>query len=451
MINRYVLCLAIGLTGIQGTALAKVSPEEAARLGKDLTPVGAEKAGNKDGTIPAWTGGITKAPAGFKTGDFHPDPYAADKVKFVIDKTNYKKYEKNLSKGHVALLQTHPTYFMNVYPTRRSASYPDFVYDALKKNAVNAEIFEYGTGVKNTIMSSPFPIPKNGAEVIWNHTLRYRGGKFKFTSSTINTTASGDKSVTTREYEYFFKYSQPGLGYWDLDNTIFFLKRKTLAPASLAGQMTLVQETLDQVRSPRKSWIYMPGQRRVRRTPDLAYDTADIDSNGIRTIDQVDIFNGAPDLYDWNLIGKQEVYVPYNDYKLHSGALKIDDIIGPYTITPELVRYEMHRVWVVEATLRIGMNHVYQKRRYYFDEDTWSILVAEEYSAKGELLELSESHLINFYDVQVPYTTLDVTYDFKDKRYYAEGLDNERNPPDFSADLDEGNFTASALRREATR
>lgn len=439
-----LVCLAIPTL-----ALAKVSPQEAARLGKDLTPMGAEKAGNRSGTIPAWTGGIQKPIAGYSKGKFHPDPYASDRVKVSINSTNWQKHKKYLTEGQIALLNKYPSYSINVYKSHRSAAYPQFVYDAIKQNATTAELQKYGTGVRNTIMASPFPIPKTGAEVLWNHTLRYRGLRWAYTSSTLNSTENGDKGLTTREYKYYFAYSEPGVTLDEIDNKIFYLKRKTLAPAKMSGQMTLVHETLDQVMSPRKSWIYMPGQRRVRRTPDLSYDTADIDSNGIRTIDQVDMFNGAPNLYDWELKGKTEKYIPYNAYKLHQGNLKIDDIAGGYHLNSDLVRYEPHRVWVVEASLRTGMSHIYHKRRYYFDEDSWQIVFAEEFDENGELVQHTEAHTVNYYEVPMVYSTLEVTYDLEQGRYFVEGLDNERGPISLDVDFKRREFTSSALRREA--
>lgn len=428
---------------------AKVTQQEANRLGMDLTPMGAEKAGNASGSIPAWKGGITSPIPGFNKGQFHPDPYAADRVMHVITGKNVNKYKEFLTPGQVALLQRHPEYSINVYPSHRSAAYPQFVYDAVKKNAVTAELQPYGTGVSDTIMASPFPLPASGAEVLWNHTLRYRALSWEFTSSTLNTTESGDQGITTREYQYYFAYSEPGVTLPEIDNKIFYLKRKTLSPAKLSGQMTLVHETLDQIRSPRMSWIYMPGQRRVRRTPDLSYDTADIDSNGIRTIDQVDMFNGAPNLYDWTLVGKQEKYIPYNAYKLHGGHLRISDIAKKDFINPNLVRYEPHRVWVVEATLRTGMNHIYTKRRYYFDEDTWQIVLAEEHNEDGKLVQVTEAHTVNYYEVPMVYSTLEVTYDLEEGRYFAEGLDNERSPINVDVKFERRDFSSSALRREA--
>ena len=64
MQNRIKAALLVGSLAA-GSAFAAVSPEQAAELGKTLTPMGAEMAGNADGSIPAWdpTGG--PVPAGF--------------------------------------------------------------------------------------------------------------------------------------------------------------------------------------------------------------------------------------------------------------------------------------------------------------------------------------------------------------------------------------------------
>lgn len=441
-----VLILSV-LLPIQG--MAKVSKQEASRLGSTLTPMGAEIAGNRSGTIPAWTGGIQAPIAGYIEGAFHPDPYAHEKPVFTISSKNWKKHQAFLSQGQIELIKQYPSYRLNIYKSHRSAAYPQFVYDAVKKNAVTASIQKYGSGVQNTIMSSPFPIPATGVEVLWNHTLRYRGLRWEFISETMNSSSNGDNNFRTRDYKYYFAYSEPSITLEEIDNKIFYLKRKTLAPSKFKGGMTLVHETLDQIRSPRKSWSYSPGQRRVRRNPDLAYDTLDSEAGSIRTVDQVDMFNGAPNLYTWKLVGKKEKYIPYNSYKVHQGNLKAKQITGSYHVNPDLVRYEPHRVWVVEASLRTGIQHKYHKRRYYFDEDTWQIVLSEEYDAAGELIQASEAHTINYYEVPMVYATLEVTYDLKDKRYYVEGLDNEYAPLSTNVQFDRKEFTSSALRREA--
>lgn len=429
---------------------AAVTPQEASHLGKDLTPVGAEQRGNGL-DIPAWTGGLAKDNS-HTAGSFYADPFANDKLVMRIDATNMQKHSKRLSEGQKALLKKFPDYHLNVYPSRRSASYPQYVYDAVKDNATRTELLEYGSGVKHTAMSSPFPIPKSGLEVLWNHTLRFRGHSLGFSAVATSVTSTGQRMDTLREYLYYVPYSEVGKKPEQINNKIFFLKRKTLAPANLSGAITLVHETLDQINAPRSAWVYVPGQRRLRRIPDLAYDTPDPNTNNVRSIDQVDMYNGAPDYYDWTLIGKQELYIPYNAYKVHQNTLKLDDILLAKHINPENLRYEPHRIWVVEAKLRLGYDHRYHTRRYYFDEDSWSIVYAEEYDAKGNLLQLTEAHTINYYDAQLVFPTLEVTYDFSSNRYYAEGLANERNGSlNFDIKQDPKDFTPAAVRRQAVR
>ncbi len=439
--------------GLSLSAQAAAPKEEAQRLDADLTPLGAERAGNTTGTIPAWTGGITKAPAGYKEGMFHPDPFSEDKILFTITAENMEQYADRLTEGQKALLKQYaPDYVIHVYPTHRSASYPNRIYDALKKNAQTAELLEYGTGVRNTIATSPFPIPKNGLEALWNHTLRYRGEQVAFRSAFTSPSPQGAYTPIEMEYSYYFTYSQPGAKLEDIDNKIFYLKTQIIQPARMAGTMNLIHETLDQVRSPRLAWRYQAGERRLRRSPNLAYDTDYPNSSGLRTVDQTDMYNGAPDQYEWALLGKKEIYIPYNAYKLHSGDLKIADIIRPRHINQELARYELHRVWVIEANVREGINHIYKKRRFYLDEDSWQIVLSEEYNRNDELWRVSEAHLINYYEVPVPWTTLELTYDLKSERYFVEGLDNEqRQPLNFSPNLNIREFTTSSVRRQATR
>lgn len=455
MISRQRLLQAVSILGIglSLTAQAAVTKEEAQRLDTDLTPLGAERAGNAAGTIPAWTGGLVEPPPGYKPGMFHPDPFPGDKILFTITAENMSQYADHLTEGQKALLtQYAPDYVLHVYPTRRSAAYPERIYDLLKQNALTAELQEYGTGVRHTIGTSPFPIPKNGLEALWNHTLRYRGEEVVFRSAFVTPSVQGSYTPIETEYSYYFTYSQPGAKLEDIDNKIFYLKTQILQPARMAGTINLIHETLDQVRSPRLAWRYQAGERRLRRSPNLAYDTDVPNASGLRTVDQTDMYNGAPDQYEWTLLGKQEIYIPYNAYKLHSGDLKIADIIKPRHINQELARYELHRVWVVEANVREGINHVYKKRRFYLDEDSWQIVLSEEYNRNDELWRVSEAHLINFYEVPVPWTTLELTYDLKSERYFADGLDNEqRQPHNFSPRLNVREFTTSSVRRQATR
>jgi hypothetical protein len=435
-------------------ALAKLPADQVARLGADLTPLGAEKAGNKDGSIPAWTGGITTAPAGYKPGDHHPNPFAADKVLFTITKANMDQHKALLSPGQQALFNLYPdTYKMNVYPTHRSASYPQYVYDATKKIAANAELVQNGNGIINAAVGIPFPIPANGLEAIWNHIVRYRGVAATRNGGQAAPTATGAYTLIGFNEEIMFKYSdqQATAEALQAENILFRFKQSVTTPARLAGTALLVHETMDQVKTPRQAWTYNTGQRRVRRAPNVAYDAPGTASDGLRTTDDFDMFNGSPDRYTWELKGKQEMLIPYNSYKLHSKETKYDSLLTAGHLNPDYVRFEKHRVWVVEATLKSGMRHVYGKRVFYIDEDSWQIHVADLYDARGELYRVAEAHGLNYYEVPTHWSTLEVYHDLNSRRYIAIGLDNEDRMYDFSVKLSDNDFTPAALRREGTR
>lgn len=455
MIRKFALVAsAMALTFNSGLIQAKVSETEAAKLGAELTPVGAVVAGNADGSIPAWAGGITEAPAGYKEGDFHPDPYADDKVLFTITAKNYQEYAEFLSDGQKELFKAYPdTYEMPIYESRRSASLPQFVYDETAKNAVMAELIQGGNGVKNAAIGIPFPIPQNGVEAIWNHILRYRGETVKRFGGQAPVTASGDYNVIGFDEELIQKYSAKDATREKLleENVISKFKQSVTSPARLAGTALLVHETMDQIREPRQAWTYNTGQRRVRRAPNVAYDAPGTASDGLRTSDDFDMFNGAPDRYNWQLKGKQELYVAYNNYHLHSDKVKYEDILKPGHINPDLTRFEKHRVWVVEATLKPEFRHIYQKRVFFIDEDSWQIQVADMYDNRNELYRVGISHGINYYEVPTQWSTLDVYHDLNSRRYLALGLDNEEKMYEFNVDLKDREFTPEAMRRAGRR
>jgi hypothetical protein len=433
---------------------AKITPEQAAKLGNELTPLGAEKAGNADGSIPAWSGGITSAPAGYTPGMHHPDPFKDDKVLVTIDKSNLDQYKSLLSPGQVKLFEIYPdTYKMNIYQSRRTASYPQYVYDATKNIATKAELIEGGNGIVNAAIGIPFPIPQNGLEAIWNHLLRFRGVAASRNGGQAAPTAAGAFTIIGFDEQIMFKYSEPNATAEALtaENILFRFKQAVTSPARLAGTALLVHETMDQVKDPRQAWTYNTGQRRVRRAPNVAYDAPGTASDGLRTTDDFDMFNGSPDRYNWKLVGKQELYIPYNSYKMHSSDVKYADLLMAGHINPEHVRWEKHRVWVVEATLKDNTRHVYGKRVFYIDEDSWQIHVADLYDNRNELYRVAVAHGLNYYEVPTHWSTLEVYHDLNSRRYIAIGLDNEDKMYDFSASLTDADFTPAALRREGTR
>ena len=440
--------LALALTG---PATAGLSADEIARLGKDLTPLGGEKAGNADGTIPEWTGGITKPPAGYKLGEHHRDPHAGDKPLVVIDKSNLDKYRDKLSTGHQRMLELYPTFKLTVYPTRRSASAPQRVYDATRKIAATAKLVDDGNGVDGAVIGIPFPVPKDGQEVIWNHLLRYRGETVSCTLGQAAVTRGGDYTLVKYAVDVNVRYSLPGMTVEKLGNTMILFKQRVTAPARLAGDIVLVHETMNQAREPRSAWTYNPGQRRVRRAPGIAYDNPGTTSDGLRTADQFDMFNGAIDRYDWKLVGKREMYVPYNSYRVHSDKLSFNDIIRPLHVNPEHMRYELHRVWIVDATLKAGASHLYKRRTFYIDEDSWQIMLVDIYDNRDQLWRVSEGHIINFYEKPLIWPTLEIHHDLQAGRYLALGLDNEFPMCTYDVQFKNRDFKPSSLRRAGRR
>jgi hypothetical protein len=444
--------LAAGALGLAAAVTAQQSG-----LGSDLTPMGATMAGNSSGSIPAWNGGIKSAAdagaTGFKSGGHHPDPFAADKPSYKVDATNMEKYAANLTAGHKALLSTYKgSYFMNVYPSRRSAAFPQRIYDAVKANAGSAKLTGSGNGVTGAIGGPPFPAPKSGVEVIWNHILRYRADIAERVIGQAAVTRAGSYNMVKFHDETYIGYALPGATEAALDNVILYFIQETVAPARLAGEILLVHETLDQTKEHRKAWLYNPGQRRVRRAPNVAFDNPGTGSDGLRTSDQFDIYNGSPERYDWKLVGKQEIIVPYNAYQLHSNKLKNNDILKPLHINQQHARYEMHRVWVVDATLKPGQRHLYKRRTFYVDEDSWQILVVDCYDARDQLWRVQEGHSINYYEIPTFWTTLETTYDLQSGRYLALGLDNEEPVTvNFNAKKSAADFTPAAIANRGTR
>ncbi len=426
--------------------LAKVDEEHAEQLGQNLTFVGAEHEGNKAGTIPAWTGGYSKEEKALS------DPYAGDQILFTIDKNNVANYKDKLSSGQVALIHKYPeTYKINVYPTHRSAAYPQAIYDATKSNAIHIELNAAASGLqggdRGYQQGVPFPVPQSAEEILWNHFTRYRGGQIDRIIHRMAPQVNGKYTPYKIWQNMAFANNVKGMD--KDDNILFYFIGENLEPARSAGTMTLVNETLDQLKEPRKAWIYNAGQRRVRRAPQVAYDTPQNNSDGQATSDNLDMYNGSLDRYDWTLIGKKELYIPYNNYKLHSKELSYDDIIQPGHVNSDLTRYELHRVWQVEGKLKNGLRHVYKKRTFYIDEDTWQIAVADHFDERGELWRIAESFHMNFHNADVPWYTAEAIYDLNSSRYLISGLSNEVKVPfRFGGMAKKSDFKPSALRRK---
>ena len=449
LLQSGVLTLSLLATSV----MAAVSADEAAKLGTTLTPLGAEMAGNADGTIPAWTGGLPKNAGTVDARGFLQDPFASDKPLFVITAENVEQYKDKLTPGQLAMFKRYPqSYRMPVYPTHRSATVPDSVIEATKRNATNTVMVQNGNGLANFDTANPFPIPQNGLEVIWNHITRYRGGSVKRFVTQATPQANGSYSLVYFVDEFTFRGALADVDKSKESNVLFYFKQRVTAPSRLAGNVLLVHETLDQVKEPRLAWLYNAGQRRVRRAPQVSYDGPGTAADGLRTTDNFDMYNGAPDRYEWKLNGKKEIYIPYNTYKLDSPDLKYADVVKAGHINQDLSRYELHRVWHVTATLKQGERHIYAKRDFFIDEDTWQASAIDHYDGRGTLWRVAEAHNQYYYNHQVPWYTVETLYDLLSGRYLALGMKNEEKQAyEFGFPAKESDYTPAALRQAGVR
>ncbi|HEY1057551.1 MAG TPA: DUF1329 domain-containing protein [Limnobacter sp.] len=444
MIQTSLRRLALATVVASACTTAFAQSADYSKLGTTLTPMGAEKAGNASGTIPAWDGGLSKPPAGFDANKGYLDPFANEKPLFTITAANMEQYKDKLAPGQMELMKRFPTYKMVVYPSHRTAAYRADIYKYAKEEAGSIKLAEGGNGILNLKKSNvPFPIPTEGVQVIWNHIMRDLGGSIHRISADFPVQTNGSYTLGKREetiaFASYMNDPEP--------NRIFYYMNKTLAPANAAGEVALVHEPLNQVQEPRLAWQYNPGQRRVIRAPELAYDSPGIGADGLRTNDDFNAFNGAPDRYNWKLIGKKEMFVAYNNYKLTSKDLKYSQILGQSHVNQDLVRYEPHRVWVVEGTLKPGARHIYSKRVFYIDEDSWTILHGDQYDSRGGLWRVREVFGVQLYNAPTFAQAGEVIYDLQARRYLVNALTNEEKPVEFGTKYSVADFSTAALRR----
>lgn len=455
--NRHgvVISLAAAISmSFAGLAAAAVSPEEAARLGQDLTCVGAERAANADGSIPEFRGIHVGEVPGWDApphSGAHPvDPYAADKPILVITAANVAEHADRLTEGQQAMFKRYPdTYKINVYEGRRDFAYPEVVCERARWNAENARIVDDGFGYEG-VGSIPFPIPKNGVEVLWNHQLPFRSWTQDEIRDIAAVTNSGSigwgrshgrcLAPSTNPDPAARPHTSDGIGSYCFTETLLPLRER--------GNISLIHEPYNYRAAARTAWSYNTGTRRVRLAPGYGYDQPLGGSNGLMIIDEDRLFNGAPDRYDWELIGKKEIIIPANAYKVHSKDISYKDLLTVNHPNPEHLRYELRRVWVIEATVKPGSRHLYGKRRLFIDEDTWHAVMADNYDSRGELWKHA---IVNYYyhpDTSAWQAGATFFHDLNSGGYLGYTLFNERERAAIlnKGDLNPGLFTPDRLR-----
>jgi len=442
--------LAIG-AGMCGGVSAAISPGEAARLGQDLTCVGAERAGNSAGTIPAYSGEYVDQVPGWnhtiRSGGKVMDPFADEKPHLVLTADNYREHLDHLSIGQIALFETYPaTYKINVYASKRIFGMPAHVCENARWNAEHAELREDGLMVKG-LGQIPFPLPKQALEVLWNHLLAPGVWSEDVLRSTATVLPNGsigwsrlhgiNLSMGNRPYE-------PPVteGVRSYSNT------RSIAPVRDAGTNTISHEYYDWASRGRIGWRYDPGTRRVRMLPAYGFDQPMVGSNGAMVIDDDRLFNGSPERYQWELMGKREMYVPANAFKVNSAHVKYSGLLTVHHPNPEYLRYELRRVWVLQGTLKPDYRHIYSKRVLYLDEDTWNAVMADNFDGRGQLWK---HNFLNYYqhpDAGLVFSGVQFFHDLNSRSYVAYSLSNEepRGPILNREDLKPEMFTPDVLR-----
>ena len=391
---RQSLAIVVALGSI-GSAMATVTAEEVKQLGTTLTGLGAEKAANKDGSIPEFTNTPITPPADYKPGNGHyPDPYKDEKPLLRIDAKNMDQYADKLTEGTKTLLKRWPSYRVDVYPTHRTPTYSKWVGENTIKNATRVKLVADGLGVEGAYGGIPFPIPKSGLEVLWNSVLAPKPVSTDTIYAAYEVDANGRRrlnAIASMYHEY--PYYDPDRTSMDGQSYYKFLAN-VMAPAARVGGKNLGWYSIDYTKQDLLLWTYIPGQRRSRLAPETKYDGI-AGSQGYR-FDELNLYSGPMDRYNFKLVGKKEIYVPYNAYRAVFGAT--DKVVTPVHINPDALRWELHRVWVVDGTLKSGKSHALTRRTFYADEDTWALLLSDSYDSTGKLSRMGQDLSFTMYE-----------------------------------------------------
>lgn len=413
-LHTFLITVAVAATGI---AHAAVSQHEARQLGNKLTRFGAVKAGNKTGTIPPYTGGLKVSDPAYKET---PYPYASEKPRLVIDSKNMAKYADKLDAGTKALMKRYPGYHINVYPSHRSASYPKWL---LKKTVANAtdtdcKIVDNGLGLSQACRRGlPFPIPKNGKQILWDHLVAYSG--------------IAHKNFDTSYYEAN-GHTVPTLAAWNHQSVPYYAKnpsnpklyRQSRGDIEGPPRQEGVREIQwfylnpsDNSQKMKRVWIYQPGLRRVRRAPDASHDVPFTATGGNMVYSEQYLFSGMMDRFNYKLVGKKEMFIPYNNFNI-SFNCPDKKVMTPRYANPKCLRWELHRVWVIKATLKPGKHDIYSKRMYYFDEDTYQGGLYDSWDHAGQLDRVGLMTSVPFPKYHVIEATSDIFYNLNKHGYF---------------------------------
>ncbi len=406
---------------------AAVSAEAAAALGDTLTPTGAERVGNEDGRIPEWSGKWLGVPDHIQyDGKRNADPYPDDEPLYTITAANLAAHVDQLSDGQKALFARYPeTYRMVVYPTRRDFRYSDEVNENVRLNATQAELINDGLTLTGAYGGPAFPIPTTGIEVVYNIMTTVGGWMLEAPNVGAYVQPNGAIAWARNELTVFNRYlrgnDREGWNDGDVYSQSISAQK---APPREAGKVSFTVNTFDFLNAPRQAWQYDPGSRRLRKSPDVGFDYPM--PVGPRVVDEQNGFNGSPERFDWKLLGRRELYVPFHTNRLEDPATAYADITSTRGHpNPDTLRWELRRVWVVEGTLKPEHRHVYGKRVFYVEEDSWQLSLADLYDRRGELWRVTNNAAAYAYDGQFYYLNASFYQDLLAGAYSAENITSE--------------------------
>lgn len=442
------------------SAYARVSPEDVARLGNELTCMGGVAAGNEAGTIPPFSGKWQGTPPGIdytpNVGQHPVDPYPDDKPRLVITRQNWTQHQDKLTEGQIALFNRYPdTFRIPVYEGRRDFRYPNEICDVAKKNAAEAELIDDGLGFKGYMGPIPFPIPSGenmAMQVLANHNYPYRA----FTEQTVvrdlaNMNTDGEISWGRTSNTALNVITLPENIGKPVSDIMAYSDNATILPTRDKGKRTVSIEPMNFAQGQRLAWTYNPGTRRVRQLPEYGFDTPAAGTSGKMTIDQDRLMNGSPERYNWELKGKREIYVPMNTYRLHGKDVSYEQLLTKNHPNPDLMRYELRRVWVLEGTLKETHRHKFGKRVLFIDEDTWHGVISDFYDTRGELVNHGMVNYYYAFDMSAWQAGTSFFQDLATGGYVAYNLfqDQDKGPILNAGGLTSDDFTPAALRRLA--
>ena len=343
----------------------------------------------------------------------------ADGHSYTIDASNASQYADMLTEGEKKMFEAYPdTYKVNVGKAE-ACSWPD---DVMARSTSQGTMINNNEGIEVANSGQlPFINPTHPQHYIWNARMGTGTQPNIFRNVTItNVDSRGNITVGEQETNIIFPAHETNIGKYD-DGLFALFMQKNNAPARVKGVTVLVHDYIDSYENPRRAWSYSPATRRVRRAPDITYDTL-VNASPLIVVDQYGTFNGAQDKYNWELKGIKKMIVPGISNAM--GTNSLDKTHGVGHLNPEYVHFEEKEVAIVHATLKEGQRHLYASRTFYVTTDGYNIVAQDIYDGQGNLMR----NAINTISTDIAgaegecYINGEYTFDFATRQYAGNNM-----------------------------